>query len=367
MLYGTALVFYNSFLPILVDHHPKLQSYLSQPDTCADSPEAVKLSEQISNFVSTRGLGLGYAGGVLYLVITLAVLMFVDGSANTMKLFIAISGVWWFVFSLYSMKHLKARPGPDLPSGENYIFFSWKKSTFVSFSVLETPISLLLIVIRSFSHCRRLPNNFLFLLSYLIYADAYGTICTVAIIFGKTSLEMTASECVILATITPVFALIGVFFFHKIQGIFRFSTKTMLLSILVLMALIPAYGAIGLATTKFGIHHKIELYIVGSYYGMLLGAIQSYSRVLYSELIPPGYESEFFSMYQITDKGGSWIGPLFVALLADMPGGNIRYSFLFLLGMLLLAIPLVWRVDVGQGKSDAIKYSNKELARGHLS
>jgi UMF1 family MFS transporter len=128
MLYGTALVFYNSFLPILVDHHPKLVNYLSKPDTHPESEEAIKLSEEVSNFISTRGLGLGYAGGVTFLLIVLAVLNFVNGEPTMMRIFIALSGVWWFVFSLFSMKYLKARPGPELPKGENYILFSWKKS-----------------------------------------------------------------------------------------------------------------------------------------------------------------------------------------------------------------------------------------------
>ena len=37
--------------------------------------------------------------------------------------------------------------------------------------------------------------------------------------------------------------------------------------------------------------------------GFILGAYQSFSRVLYSELMPPGHESEFFSLYEVTDKG----------------------------------------------------------------
>jgi UMF1 family MFS transporter len=172
---------------------------------------------------------------------------------------------------------------------------------------------------------------------------------------------MSSGECVFVATIVPVCAIIGVFFFHTIQRLFRVSTKAMLIVILILLAIIPAYGIIGFWTEDFGIHKKIELYIIGCYYGAMLGTIQSYSRVVYSELIPPGYESEFFSMYQITDKGGSWIGPVFVALLTDMPGGDIRYGFIFLLGMMLVALPLLWKVDVKKGKMDALAYSKQQM------
>lgn len=38
-------------------------------------------------------------------------------------------------------------------------------------------------------------------------------------------------------------------------------------------------------------------------FGFALGPIQSYSRSLYSMLIPQGHESEFFALYEISDKG----------------------------------------------------------------
>jgi len=38
-------------------------------------------------------------------------------------------------------------------------------------------------------------------------------------------------------------------------------------------------------------------------FGLVLGYIQSISRVIYGGLTPKGKESEFFSFYEITDKG----------------------------------------------------------------
>ena len=44
---------------------------------------------------------------------------------------------------------------------------------------------------------------------------------------------------------------------------------------------------------------------------------QSFSRVLFAEMIPVGYESEFFSLYAVTDKGSAFLGPMVIAILSD--------------------------------------------------
>jgi UMF1 family MFS transporter len=33
---------------------------------------------------------------------------------------------------------------------------------------------------------------------------------------------------------------------------------------------------------------------------------------VFSDLVIPGKEAEFFALYEITDKGSSWLGPLAV-------------------------------------------------------
>jgi MFS-type transporter involved in bile tolerance (Atg22 family) len=35
----------------------------------------------------------------------------------------------------------------------------------------------------------------------------------------------------------------------------------------------------------------------------MLGPVQSYSRTVFSDLVIPGKEAEFFALYEITDKG----------------------------------------------------------------
>ena len=48
-------------------------------------------------------------------------------------------------------------------------------------------------------------------------------------------------------------------------------------------------------------------------------------------------ESEFFAIYEISDKGSSWIGPLVVGALHGLTG-NIRYSFVYLVSHMSCAL-----------------------------
>ena len=74
--------------------------------------------------------------------------------------------------------------------------------------------------------------------------------------------------------------------------------------------LVPAYGLIGFATTSFGVRHGWEMVIVAVWYGFNFGGYLSFSRSVFATLVPPGQESGFFSIYELTNSGSSAIGPL---------------------------------------------------------
>ena len=54
-------------------------------------------------------------------------------------------------------------------------------------------------------------------------------------------------------------------------------------------------------------------------------------------------------------QSSSFVGPLIVGAISDGTG-NIRWGFLFLLGMILLAVPVVLSVDVKRARADARAY-----------
>lgn len=47
-------------------------------------------------------------------------------------------------------------------------------------------------------------------------------------------------------------------------------------------------------------------YIIAVVYALNFGSLSALARSEYTNLIPRGHESEFFSLLQITDRGTAW-------------------------------------------------------------
>jgi MFS transporter, UMF1 family len=73
---------------------------------------------------------------------------------------------------------------------------------------------------------------------------------------------------------------------------------------------------------------------------IVLGGTQALSRSLFSQMIPREREAEFFSFYEVSDKGTSWIGTLIFGLVTQWTGSMRTAIFslivLFVSGLLLL-------------------------------
>ena len=76
---------------------------------------------------------------------------------------------------------------------------------------------------------------------------------------------------------------------------------------------------------------------------MVLGGSQALSRSLYSQMIPRGQETEYFSLYEISERGTSWLGPLVFGLAIQFSGSYrlavLSVGIFFVLGLIFL--PLV--------------------------
>ena len=84
-----------------------------------------------------------------------------------------------------------------------------------------------------------------------------------------------------------------------------------------------------------------EFWILGACIAVVLGGSQAISRSLFARMIPPGKEAEFFSIYEISERGTSWIGPLLFGLV-NQTMGSLRPAllaliFFFIVGSVLLA------------------------------
>jgi len=85
---------------------------------------------------------------------------------------------------------------------------------------------------------------------------------------------------------------------------------------------------------------------------LVLGGSQALARSLFSLMIPEGREAEYFSLYEISDKGTSWLGPLIYGFTYQMTG-NFRLALLTLIVLFAAGLGLLSRVNVRLAMDEA--------------
>jgi UMF1 family MFS transporter len=73
---------------------------------------------------------------------------------------------------------------------------------------------------------------------------------------------------------------------------------------------------------------------------------------LFAQMIPAGKEAEFFSVYEVSERGTSWVGPLIFGLVVQWTG-SLRPAILSLIVFFFLGLFLLTRVDVKKAILDA--------------
>lgn len=303
--FGASVVVYNSFLP-----------QLAGPDE-RDS-------------VSSVGWALGYVGGGLLLLLNLLVIIIGgDGvdKAEVARWSIVSAGVWWAGFTTLPLLRLRDRPAV---AGE------------ARGSVLTDGFRQLWHTLREL---KSYPLSLFFLIAFLIYNDGIQTVITMASVYADKQLGL--GQDVQLQTIL----LVQFLAFGGAMGLGRLARrfgawKTVLASlvlwtvVLVIAYFLPA-------------GEPVPFLLLGLLLGIVLGGSQALSRSLFSQLIPHGKEAEYFGIYEISDKGTSWLGPLLFGL-AYQVSGDYRFAIIslitfFVIGFVALAAIPMRRAIVAAG------------------
>lgn len=204
-------------------------------------------------------------------------------------------------------------------------------------------------------HASSLKQVLIFLLGWFVISDSITTINSTAMLFSKNELHMNTVNLVFVSVFSLIFAIIGAFFIpsfliHK----FSLPLNKLMLAIILWACFIPFYGILGFFFENIGLKHKVEMYFLAIWYGLSMGALNAVSRSIFALIIPSGRESIFFSIFNITDKGSSIVGPVLTGLIIDRTH-EIRYSFILLLLFLILALPIFNSLNVEEGKEEAQK------------
>jgi UMF1 family MFS transporter len=129
------------------------------------------------------------------------------------------------------------------------------------------------------------------------------------------------------------------------------GAKQAILVSLVIWAGVVIYAYGGLR----GENRFMEFVILGIFIALVLGGSQAISRSLFAQMIPDGKEAEFYSFYEISERGTSWIGPL-VFGLANQIFGNLRPAILSLIFFFVAGLILLPFVNVRKAIEDVKKH-----------
>ncbi len=311
--FGAGVVLYNAFLPEIT-------------------------SEDRRDRVSSRGFALGYLGGGLLLAANLALVLNAGAlglsGGLAVRLSLLSAGIWWGGFALITFSRLKTRAAARaLPPGRNVLT--------VGFAELRA----------TFRQLRRLPQTLRYLVGYLFYNDGIQTVIGQSAVFITQELFIARglSDEDARAFVIPLYlmvqfvAFVGALLFARIAALL--GTKRAILLSLVLWAGVVIY-AYGFLETR------AQALAMGAVIALVLGGSQALSRALFSRMIPAGREASFFGLYETSERGTSWIGPLIFGIVVASTG-SYRQAILSLIVLFLAGIAILALTDTDRAVHDA--------------
>src|SRR5437016_3551172 len=95
-------------------------------------------------------------------------------------------------------------------------------------------------------------------------------------------------------------AFVGALLFNRMAEVV--GTKRAIMVSLVIWTVTVTYAYGWLRTGA-------QFVVLAAVIAIVLGGSQALSRALYSHMIPRGQEAEYFSLYEVSERGTSWLGP----------------------------------------------------------
>lgn len=296
MAFGAALVVYYSFLPDV-----------AEPDE--------------RDRVSARGWALGFLGGGLLLAGNLVLFQRHDAlglsADSAVRICLLSAGVWWAAFTLVPLAALRGPPRTHPPEPA-------AQAVTGAFRQLAGTLR----------EARSYPQTLLFLAAYLFYNDGIQTVATLAPTFGVHELQLEQDVIILVVLMVQFVAFCGALLLGAMAR--RWGAKRVVLGSLVCWVGVSGAGYL-LQVGAVG-----QFFALGFVMGIVLGGSQALSRSLFSHLIPRGREAEYFGLYQVSERGTSWLGTFFFGLALQWTGSyRVAIASLivfFVSGFVLLAL-----------------------------
>ncbi len=288
-------VFYNAFLPELVP------------------------AERVGR-LSGWAWGLGYAGGLLSLVLALVVLareqplfgISTEAGFNYRAVCLLAAG-WFALFSLPLFVF-----APRQPSGSGSA--SPRTGAYRELR-------------RTFGQLRHYPDITRLLAARLLYNDGLITIFAFGGIYAAGTFGMSLPEVIQFGIALNVAAGIGAGVFGVVDD--RLGGKR---TILVTLVALTVFSLLAVWAPSVG-----WLWLAGLSLGLFVGPNQSASRTLMSRFVPEQHAAAFFGLFAFSGKITTFAGPLLLGIVTQATGSQrlgvaTVVGFFVLGGLLLLTV-----------------------------
>ncbi|ELP67463.1 MFS transporter [Streptomyces turgidiscabies] len=281
--------------------------------------------------VSSRGWAFGYAAGSLVLVVNLVLYTAHDSfglsEGMAVRVCLASAGLWWGAFTLIPLRRLRDRRTAPAEAAD-------KEATSPGLRQLAATVR----------DMRRHPLTLAFLLAYLVYNDGIQTVISQASVYGSEELGLGQSTLIGAVLLVQVLAVAGALGMGRLARVY--GAKRTILGSLVAWTVTLAAGYFLPAGAP------AWFFVLAAGIGLVLGGSQALSRSLFSHLVPPGKEAEYFSVYEMSDRGMSWLGPLLFGITYQLTG-SYRDAIISLVAFFVIGFVLLARVPVGRAIRDA--------------
>lgn len=292
--------------------------------------------------ISGSGWAFGYIGGVVALVIMLA--LFQAGpNGKTMvgltplfgldpatkadtRIVGPLAAVWFIVFMIPFFRHIGDKPRPSSPRAP-----------------LRQGIADLGRTLRGLP---KHPSLMAFLGSSMFYRDALNGMYTFGGIFALGVLNWSIIDIGIFGIIAAISGAVFCWVGGRVDSaigpkpVIVFCTVVLIATAILIITLTPT-SVMGIAVAEGSSLPDIMFYIAGAAIGAAGGALQASSRNMLTRQGNPERMTEAFGLYALSGKATAFLAPALIALSSDITGsqrlGIAPVVGLFIIGLILLA------------------------------
>lgn len=268
------------------------------------------------------GWGMGYAGGVVALVIVLEVFIRNNASwfnlneaiAEPVRASFILTGLWFILFSLPIFFYTPEMPG----KGKSFKEAAIGGLHQVWGTILE---------MKNYRYILR------FFIAKLFYIDGLATIFAFGGIFAAAVFSMDSQEVILFGIFMNISAGIGA----GVLALFDdyFGGKKMVMFSLVCLTI---FGAIAISVTT-----KPLFWVFGLLLASFVGPVQASSRSYLARIAPLHLRNQMFGFYLLSGKATAFMGPLFLSWIVYLTG-SIRWGMSSVFIFFMIGWCILWTI-----------------------